>query len=86
VIVVASDGVFDNLYIKDIKLCLQPQIDSNGFLSDLQEAANCLAEKSEKLGDDSTYFSPFAKNARDENIHFTGGKADDITVIVAQVI
>lgn len=85
VIVVASDGMLDNLYVKDIKACIQPLISKSGLLETPQKAAVCLAKKSEKLGNDPYYFSPFAKNARDYGLNYRGGKDDDITVIVAQV-
>ena len=33
----------------------------------------------------STYFSPFARKAKEYNYRFRGGKSDDITVLVGQV-
>jgi hypothetical protein len=35
---------------------------------------------------DQTYFSPFAKHAKEENLQFMGGKLDDITVEVAEIV
>jgi len=43
-----------------------------------------LADLAEKNGNDNTYFSPFSKSAKEHGFTSIGGKADDITVIVAQ--
>ena len=44
-----------------------------------------LAERALQLSQDGTYFSPFAQNAKKHGLNFTGGKQDDITVVVAFV-
>ena len=53
----ASDGVWDNLFEKDIIECIQKYMPdpknksiSFKFLNNSQEAADCIANKSEKLG------------------------------------
>lgn len=48
-------------------------------------AAHCLAKKAEVLGLNEEYYSPFAKHAEEWSLEYIGGKADDITVIVAQI-
>lgn len=35
---------------------------------------------------DPTYNSPFSKRAKKHFLHYMGGKSDDITVIVGQVV
>ena len=47
--------------------------------------ANSLAGKAFRLSSDQNYMSPFAVNARREGIAITGGKPDDITVIVSTI-
>lgn len=84
IIVMASDGMFDNLYDTDVHDCIKPYLVKDA-LEDLQRASECLADKAEKLGDDEHYFSPFAKGAKEHGKRFMGGKADDIVVIVAQL-
>lgn len=80
-----TDGLFDNVYDEDLLTCLYPQLDKNTkTLRNLEEAATCLADLAEKHGYDRTYFSPFAKEAREHRRYYMGGKADDITVVVAQ--
>ena len=51
-VVVASDGLFDNLYDSDVLRCMK--------LDDIEGSAECLAEKSRLLGLDKEYESPFA--------------------------
>lgn len=94
IIVLGTDGIFDNLYDQDVLKCLKPEVTyanpihprDHFNLLDPQGAANCLASIAEKLSYDKTYDSPFAVNARAAGrSHRIGGKDDDITVIVAQV-
>ncbi len=87
-VILASDGILDNMFDKDILHCLKS---SQDWMSDLiedhdtEKAAVCLAERASKLSQDPTYDSPFAQHARQHNKNFPGGKVDDITVIVGQV-
>ena len=80
----ASDGMFDNLYDTDVHDCIKPYLVKD-TLEDLQKASECLADKAELLGNDDSFFSPFAKGAKEAGKYFMGGKADDIVVIVAQI-
>lgn len=84
VILVATDGVFDNV---PEKLLLDMLKDVEGITDPikLQMAANSLAFMARSLSFDSEFMSPFAINARRNNIHATGGKPDDITVVLATV-
>lgn len=92
--VLATDGVLDNLYDKDVLNCIKLALTEQGLnsrnqlydLSDPQQLANCIADTAEKLSWDKTYDSPFAKGAREAGrSHKIGGKDDDITVVVAQI-
>ena len=79
----ASDGVLDNLFDKDILECVQPQMKERNFANP-KAASDCIADKSFKLGNDLSYASPFAVNAREQGINYPQqGKADDIAVITA---
>jgi len=85
-----TDGLFDNLYDTDIlDKCIQPRISPiHGGLGDVQGAADCLAVHAEVYGYDDNYVSPFTKSAVAHGKklkRYTGGKSDDITVLVAQV-
>lgn len=84
VILVATDGVFDNV---PEKLLLDVLKDVEGVTDPvkLQMTANSLALMARSLSFDSEFMSPFAINARRNNINATGGKPDDITVVLATV-
>lgn len=45
-----------------------------------------LAEKAIKYGQDTTYESPFSQSAKEHNLSYIGGKLDDTTVIIAQIV
>ncbi|ODN05843.1 Protein phosphatase PTC7 [Orchesella cincta] len=84
VILLATDGVFDNLpdYLIVSELSkIQGQKDP----LQLQSAANAIALMARTLAFDSKYMSPFARNARLYGYHTVGGKPDDITVLLATV-
>jgi len=83
IIVMASDGVFDNLFDRDLEACVKPEMKGSHF-ADLQAAADCIANKSEKLGNTRNYKSPFYMHAVEMGVRYPPqGKADDITVICA---
>jgi protein phosphatase PTC7 len=84
VVIVASDGIFDNIFDEDILKCLQNKnwIKDTIENSDAEEAAICLAERASALSKDKDYESPFAQHAKKYNKSYPGGKVDDITVIV----
>ncbi|EDV21568.1 uncharacterized protein TRIADDRAFT_30137 [Trichoplax adhaerens] len=78
IIIMATDGLFDNMTGKQIL-----DIVSNQQKHNSQRIANCLVEEARKLAFDECYISPFVRKARMHGIYATGGKPDDITVIVA---
>lgn len=85
VILVATDGVFDNvptnLLLDSLKEC-----EGERDPVKLQMTANSIALMARSLSFDSEFMSPFSVNARRNNIHATGGKPDDITVVLATVV
>lgn len=86
IIMLATDGVFDNVpisvLIKEVNSLKVSQKD----LKSLQECCNSIAMLTKTLSRDENSISPFAKNAilhgyRD----MRGGKEDDITVLLSVV-
>ena len=67
-LVVATDGVFDNLSNTLILECFEKDSSTPDVLS------SCIANKAEKYSKDKTYDSPFAKNARENGKYYQGGK------------
>uniref|UniRef100_A0A6M2DKC7 Protein phosphatase n=1 Tax=Xenopsylla cheopis TaxID=163159 RepID=A0A6M2DKC7_XENCH len=85
VILVATDGVFDN--VPD-NVLLQELSKVQGLKDSvtLQRTANTIAWMARNLSFDGSYNSPFAKNAKKNGINIVGGKPDDITVLLATVV
>jgi len=92
IVVVFSDGVSDNLEPHHFPIAaLNKCIDTNPntrITEKLHGAADCLARVAYFLGKDPKYDSPFARGARKVGWGdtFTGGKHDDITVTIAQIM
>lgn len=84
VVVVGSDGLFDNVYCEDIikigsmlkKFSLPPK---DYCLRMAKELVMMAIQK----GWDSEYWSPFARNAEKAGMNHRGGKLDDTSVVVA---
>jgi protein phosphatase PTC7 len=86
IIVAASDGLFDNLFDEDIIKFAETFL---GYELSDEEYCNKLAKelvcKAVQKGWDTTYKSPFSKNAAKFGQRYIGGKLDDTTVVVALV-
>jgi len=89
IVVLASDGLFDNMYANQVLEFLSRFIDEEGEIKDPQVATDELVKRAYDLSLDKETESPFERRAKDLGIRFSGGfsggKSDDITVIVAQV-
>ncbi|XP_014287398.1 protein phosphatase PTC7 homolog [Halyomorpha halys] len=84
VILLATDGVFDNVP-DQILLNELKSVEGVRDPLRLQSVANSIALMARKLAFDQTFMSPFAKAARANGINIIGGKPDDITVLLATV-
>lgn len=78
-IVLASDGLWDNLETDEIVDIVREE------LVDLSRAAEKVAARAQEVGMRSDAETPFAKKARKSGKKWRGGKLDDITVIVAKI-
>ena len=86
VIILASDGVYDNLFDADVMYCAEPKADSLHLPFDHKRVGDCLANMALKLGETEGYRSPFAIGAQAAGRNYPDiGKSDDIAVIVATV-
>lgn len=77
IIVLGSDGVFDNLHMDEmVRLVRQAPRQPEALAQHISQAAffNSL---------DGAKDSPFAQQARESGLAFSGGKQDDITVVVS---
>lgn len=83
VIVTATDGLFDNLYEKEIALIVSRSL-QEGLKP--QEIAELLARRALQVGQSGTARSPFADAAQAAGyVGVRGGKPDGMTVIVSLV-
>lgn len=86
VLVCASDGLWDNVYMREIESTLVAANswgkDPAGFAA---LAARTLAEKAIKYGADRDRRTPFADESHKHNKEWRGGKLDDSTVVVSMV-
>ncbi|KAJ8923115.1 hypothetical protein NQ315_001668 [Exocentrus adspersus] len=84
VILVATDGVFDNLP-QNLIVNELVKVQGERCANRLQMVANSIAWMARNLSFDETFISPFAESAFANGINTIGGKPDDITVILATV-
>ena len=88
IVILGSDGVFDNVFDDLIvKECVNPNL-RNALLESPQEVASCISTVAEISSYNPNLYTPYTESAvkhgknREENL---GGKQDDITVVVGQV-
>jgi serine/threonine protein phosphatase PrpC len=84
IIVMGSDGLWDNVYEHEIVEILNGEEFQCEDL-DPTRAANQIASKAHEVAVSPTIDSPFAINAQKNDIQFSGGKMDDITVLVCKI-
>jgi len=90
VIVLATDGLFDNLYDEEIINIVNRSfpLDSTKNLVDqikMDNIAKLIGSAAHEKAKSQTDITPFAKGASENGYKFVGGKMDDITVLVAFV-
>jgi len=81
VVVLATDGLFDNMPEADVLALLE----ENAGESE-EVLAERIATRAQEMSLDNSVDSPFALLAKDNDIMWGGGRPDDITVIVATVV
>lgn len=81
-----SDGLWDNLHRSKIVDLVKPFLAKNNYIDDTNLLAELIAKEAERYSYMQHYMSPFSESARAHNYEYVGGKPDDITVIVAQVM
>jgi protein phosphatase PTC7 len=85
VIVMGSDGVFDNCFDEEIWEIVEKNLDRIGNMANPKKAAREIAKLAEKHGADEKWRSPLEINSEKNGIFRKGGKKDDISVIVSQI-
>lgn len=83
VIITATDGLFDNLYEQEIASVISKSLKDN---LKPQDIAEYLATRAQEVGQSTCARTPFADAAQAAGcVGYTGGKIDDVTVIVSLV-
>lgn len=82
VLIVGTDGLFDNLYDEDISGVVFEAMGAG--LGPLMTAQR-IAELAQLRAMDQTKSSPFSDGAREAGFDYHGGKLDDITVVVSYI-
>jgi len=79
-LIVGTDGLFDNLYDEEILEIAQRSTEPTTI-------AQLIAREAHEVANSKSVVSPFAKSARENGYPLaTGGKLDDITVVVARIV
>ncbi|KAI8068526.1 phosphatase 2C-like domain-containing protein [Gongronella butleri] len=93
IIIMGTDGLYDNLFDKDILSIIRSQItpymhpgSNKVFQFEPQRLSDALAMRAKTVSDNKRNIdSPFQTRAMDEGFYYQGGKKDDISVVVAVV-
>lgn len=96
IVILGSDGLFDNLYddeiLEEVQNCIEEsgqqdnENDQTKVLLAPQTISDALAHRAKIVSEDpDNPSSPFQVRAMHEGLYYQGGKADDISVIVAIV-
>jgi len=85
-IILASDGVFDNLHDSDICAIVdRAAYGADGETLDPECIARAIAEAAASRSKDGHADTPFSQYAREAGFEYVGGIQDDITVIAAWI-
>jgi len=83
IIILGTDGLWDNLFEEQVLGVVKPFYELSYKIKDLDYVANLIAVYAEKMSLSQKYKSPFCVKSKGL---YLGGKPDDITIIVAQVV
>lgn len=78
-LIVASDGLYDNVSDSDILSYVLS-------IEDPMELAETMGNLASARGVDKSFASPFMQAAQQAGVAWEGGKADDITIVVAKIV
>ncbi|KAI8375311.1 phosphatase 2C-like domain-containing protein [Choanephora cucurbitarum] len=87
IIIMGSDGLFDNLFDKEILSIVRSLVSKKRITSiEPQTISDALAERAKAVSHSKIDVdSPFQARAVSEGLYYQGGKVDDISVLVAIV-
>ena len=83
ILIVGTDGLFDNMFENQIKDVAEKSTEEG---IDPAQVARAVAESAYQISLDKNATTPFMLASSKSNRHRSGGKVDDITVIVAHIV
>ncbi|EOD29340.1 Hypothetical protein EMIHUDRAFT_449869 [Emiliania huxleyi CCMP1516] len=86
ILVLATDGLFDNVDEEALLDTIEDLIEGSGTGASPQQLADAIAARAKELSLDKSVDSPFAILAKDNDILWGGGRPDDITVLVSHIL
>ena len=89
-ILLATDGVWDNLFEREIRTLInitvpQPSPSYQWLETEVTHLAKTIASEAQTTAESPTKTTPFAQAAAQAGFSFVGGKLDDISVVVAAI-
>jgi len=85
VLVLATDGLWDNVWERDVERIVAAAGRAKGEAA-VEGLAAALAETAAANGGNAQFLSPFAAAVRELGHAYTGGKLDDVTVVACVVV
>ncbi|KAL7682701.1 putative PPM-type phosphatase domain, protein phosphatase 2C [Plasmopara halstedii] len=87
VVVLGTDGLFDNLFPKQIASLLDSVLPPKLELDQrsMEKVASCIAHTAHKAAKSTKTKTPFSVAAQQAGYEYIGGKMDDITVVTSLV-
>jgi len=82
-LVLATDGCFDNLFDDEISSLLEPVLRAE---RDASHLASLLGEAARTASLQTKRRTPFSASAKEHGYFFPGGKVDDVTVICVRIL
>ncbi|XP_028791994.1 probable protein phosphatase 2C 55 [Neltuma alba] len=86
IVVFGTDGVFDNVYPREIERYIQLSCEDDDDKVTPEELAWLIAEVAQCNSRNRLGETPFSEASRKAGKKFAGGKIDDITVLVAYIV
>eukprot|EP01136_Pigoraptor_vietnamica_P030423 Opistho-1_new@89655 len=83
IVIMATDGLFDNMFSGEVEEVVNHVTDQGGSL---QDVADAILARALAFSHDASRMSPYARESLRNKIFYVGGKVDDITVMVARVV
>ena len=83
IIILGTDGLWDNLFDEQIIRIVKPFLEGGNVIRDINLLAEMIGITAEKYSLNQHWKSPFCVRS---NGQYMGGKPDDITIIVTQIV